>query len=126
MEVTPPEPCATTEERECGVRNRLGRISDKWTVLVVVEVSPEPKRFRQLQRSVHAISQRVLTLTLRRLERDGLITRTVAAAVPPQVTYVLTPEGLSLSGKLQCVVAWAVVHEKQIGRYRQAGDEQHP
>ncbi|WP_288432283.1 helix-turn-helix domain-containing protein, partial [uncultured Deinococcus sp.] len=67
MEVTPPEPCATTEELECGVRNRLGRIGDKWTVLVVVEVSPEPKRFRQLQRSVHAISQRVLTLTLRRL-----------------------------------------------------------
>lgn len=62
MEVTPPEPCATAEERECGVRDRLGRIGDKWTVLVVAEVSPESKRFRQLQRSVHGISQRVLTL----------------------------------------------------------------
>ncbi|AFD25367.1 winged helix-turn-helix transcriptional regulator [Deinococcus gobiensis] len=114
MEVTPPEPCATAEERECGVRDRLGRIGDKWTVLVVAEVSPESKRFRQLQRSVHGISQRVLTLTLRRLERDGLITRTVAAAVPPQVTYALTREGLSLSRVLQHVVALAVFMRKRL------------
>lgn len=72
---------------DCGIRDVLDRIGDKWSVLVVVELAQGVRRFRELQRAVPGISQRMLTLTVRRLERDGLVTRTVFATVPPQVEY---------------------------------------
>src|SRR3954471_2427577 len=85
-------PCG---DDDCGIREVLDRIGDKWSVLVVVELAQGVRRFRALQRAVHGISQRMLPLTVRRLERDGLVTRTVHATVPPQVDYELTETGQS-------------------------------
>ena len=74
----------------------LERVGDKWTVLVVVTLGEGPKRFNELRRAIASISQRMLTLTLRGLERDGLVTRTVFATIPPRVDYELTELGQSL------------------------------
>src|SRR5215471_18314643 len=79
------------EPEECrAVSELLGRVGDKWTVLVVSTLGPGPQRFNELKRALGSISQRMLTLTLRSLERDGLVTRTVFATVPPRVDYELT------------------------------------
>src|ERR671930_1337254 len=74
----------------------LARVGDKWTVLVVNELGDGPKRFNALRRALGSISQRMLTLTLRGLERDGLVTRTVTPSIPPRVDYALTRLGRSL------------------------------
>jgi DNA-binding HxlR family transcriptional regulator len=71
------EPCGKDEHPDCGIRDVLDRVGDKWSVLVVVELASDTRRFRELQRAIDGISQRMLTLTLRRLERDGLVERTV-------------------------------------------------
>src|SRR5215467_12382438 len=84
------------EDAACGLREVLDRIGDKWSALVIAELVAGPRRFRRLQRAVPGISQRMLTLTLRRLERDGMVRRTVFASVPPRVEYELTPLGWSL------------------------------
>src|SRR5690242_5690176 len=89
-------PCGREHESDCDMREVLDRIGDKWSVLVVVELAAGVRRFRQLQRAVPGISQRMLTLTVRRLERDGLLTRSVYPTVPPQVEYELTEIGHSL------------------------------
>ena len=86
-----PEDCRAVSEV-------LDRIGDKWSVLVVVTLGDGPKRFNELRRSIASISQRMLTLTLRGLERDGLISRTVFPTVPPRVDYELTELGRSLCG----------------------------
>jgi DNA-binding HxlR family transcriptional regulator len=84
-----PEDCRAVSEV-------LERVGDKWTVLVVVTLGEGPKRFNELRRAIASISQRMLTLTLRGLERDGLVTRTVIATIPPRVDYELTELGHSL------------------------------
>src|SRR6266849_9208185 len=84
-----PEDCRAVSEV-------LARVGDKWTVLVVSTLGDGPKRFNELRRALGSISQRMLTLTLRGLERDGLVTRTVFATVPPRVDYELTELGHSL------------------------------
>ena len=76
----------------------LARVGDKWSVLVVTRLGPGPMRFNELRRSIGGISQRMLTLTLRGLERDGLVTRTVFPTIPPRVDYALTPLGRDLLG----------------------------
>src|ERR1700716_936019 len=91
--VTPVGPCG---EDDCGIRDVLDRIGDKWTVLVIVELAKGVRRFRELQRAIPGISQRMVTLTVRRLERDGLVSRSVYPTVPPQVEYELTDMGRSL------------------------------
>ncbi|MHA0036454.1 winged helix-turn-helix transcriptional regulator [Deinococcus sp. PESE-13] len=123
-EVTALEPCGAEDERQCSVREILERIGDKWTVLVIAELSPGPQRFRQLQRAIYGISQRMLTLTLRRLERDGLVSRTVKATVPPQVTYALTERGVSLTQVVRGLVDWSVQHETGIQASRAKWDAQ--
>ena len=90
----------------------LARIGDKWTVLVVNFLGAGPKRFSEVRREVGGISQRMLTLTLRALQRDGLVTRTVHPTNPPRVEYALTSLGLSLLEPVQALGAWAINNQK--------------
>ena len=92
----------------------LSRIGDKWTVLVVIILGRGPMRFNALRREVGGISQRMLTLTVRSLERDGLLTRTVHPTVPPQVEYALTELGRSLLVPVSAVRDWARAHALEI------------
>jgi len=85
----------------------LARVGDKWTVLVVSVLGERPKRFNELRRSLGSISQRMLTLTLRGLERDGLVTRTVFPTIPPRVDYALTELGRSLLEAVSRLGLWA-------------------
>ncbi len=85
----------------------LARIGDKWTILVVGELGPGPKRFNEIRRALGSISQRMLTLTLRSLERDGLVTRTVFPTIPPKVEYELTKLGHSLLEPVNGIGRWA-------------------
>ena len=91
----------------CPTRSLLDRIGDRWSVLVLMEIEPGIRRFSQLRRAIPDISQRMLTQTLRSLEADGLISRTVFATVPPRVDYELTDLGRSLMVPLSGLVAWA-------------------
>lgn len=85
----------------------LARVGDKWTVLVVSTLGDGPKRFNELRRALGSISQRMLTLTLRGLERDGLVTRTVFPTIPPRVDYELTKLGRSLLDPVSALSLWA-------------------
>lgn len=85
----------------------LERIGDKWTILVVGALSSGPLRFNALQRAVPGVSHKMLTTTLRGLERDGLVKRTAFATIPPRVDYELTPQGISLHGPLLALADWA-------------------
>ena len=96
----------------------LSRVGDKWTVLVVGTLGDGPKRFNELRRALGSISQRMLTLTLRALERDGLVTRTVHPVVPPRVDYALTALGDSLLPAVQPLVEWGRQHRGAIARAR--------
>ncbi len=103
---------------DCPMRDVLDRIGDKWSVLVVRLLSDGPRRFSELRRAIDGISQRMLTLTLRQLERDGLVTRTVHASVPPRVDYALTEVGLTLRGPLTALAEWSEAHRGYIARSR--------
>jgi DNA-binding HxlR family transcriptional regulator len=85
----------------------LRRVGEKWSVLIVVPLEPGPRRFNDLKRSIPGISQRMLTLTLRSLERDGLVERTVTPAIPPHVSYGLTEVGRSLCVPVRALCEWA-------------------
>lgn len=124
---TPPvvESCGDGHDT-CGIREVLDRIGDKWSVLVVVELAQGVRRFRELQRAVSGISQRMLTLTVRRLERDGLVTRTVYATVPPQVEYELTPMGHNLTHLVKALADWSADHREAIAESRRRWDAAHP
>lgn len=100
----------------------LSRIGDKWSVLIVMLLGNGPKRFNELKRLIGAISQRMLTLTLRGLERDGFVTRTVFPTVPPRVDYALTPLGESLRGPISALGAWAFDNRTQVEAARQQFD----
>lgn len=100
----------------------LARVGDKWTVFVVRLLADGPMRFNALKRAVDGISQRMLTLTLRGLERDGLVTRTVFPTVPPRVDYALTDLGQTLITMLQGLGAWAIEHRPTIVAARDAYD----
>jgi DNA-binding HxlR family transcriptional regulator len=89
------------------VRDVLNRVGDKWSVLVVGTLGDERKRFNELRRSIEGISQRMLTLTLKALERDGLVTRTVYPTVPPRVEYELTSRGRTLLVPISALAEWA-------------------
>ena len=86
----------------------LQRIGDKWTVLVVQTLADGPRRFNELRREIPSVSQRMLTLTLRNLERDGLVSRTVTPTIPPRVDYELTDLGLSLQKPICGLATWAM------------------
>ena len=92
----------------------LSRIGDKWTVLVVQTLGEGPKRFNELRREIPSVSQRMLTLTLRNLERDGLVSRTVTPTIPPRVDYALTELGQSLQKPICGLATWALDHVEDI------------
>ena len=104
------------------VRGLLGRIGDKWGLLVLGTLQAGPQRFTALLRGIDGISQRMLTLTLRHLERDGLVRREVYAAVPPKVEYELTPLGHTLLRPVLELVAWSLENADEIDRNRAAYD----
>jgi DNA-binding HxlR family transcriptional regulator len=104
------------------VSDILARIGDKWSVLVVSRLGDGPKRFNELRREIGGISQRMLTLTLRGLERDGLITRTVFPTVPPRVDYELTALGRDLLNPVSALGAWAIRNQPKIARAREQFD----
>ncbi|MCF6475650.1 helix-turn-helix transcriptional regulator [Nonomuraea sp. MG754425] len=102
------------------VRAILDRICNKWTLLIVATLDRGTVRFTDLHRQIPGISQRMLTLTLRNLERDGLVSRTVHAEVPPRVEYALTPVGKSLIPPALALAGWAVEHVPHIEASRRA------
>jgi DNA-binding HxlR family transcriptional regulator len=110
-----PEDCRAVSEV-------LSRVGDKWTVLVVGELGDGPKRFNEIRRALGSISQRMLTLTLRGLERDGLVTRTVFPTVPPRVDYELTKLGRSLLVPVSGIGLWARQNRQAIQEARQRFD----
>lgn len=103
----------------------LSRVGDKWSVQVVAQLGDGPKRFNELRRLVAGISQRMLTLTLRSLERDGLVTRTVYPTIPPRVDYELTGLGCSLLKTVRELGAWAIANRDQILEARRHFDAGH-
>src|ERR1700728_4319739 len=101
------------------VSDVLARIGDKWSVLVVSRLGEGPLRFNELRRAIGGISQRMLTLTLRGLERDGLISRTVFPTIPPRVDYVLTALGRDLLQPVSALGTWAIRNQPKIARARE-------
>jgi len=104
------------------VSDVLARVGDKWSVLVVTQLGDGPKRFNELRRTIGGISQRMLTLTLRGLERDGLVTRTVFPPVPPRVDYELTSLGRDLLQPVSELGAWAIRNQSKIEKARSRYD----
>jgi DNA-binding HxlR family transcriptional regulator len=108
---------------EClAVREVLDRVGDKWSVMVVAQLGAGPQRFSELRRSIEGISQRMLTLTLRGLERDGLVSRTVHPTVPPSVEYDLTPLGRTLLEPVHALSEWALENRAHIQAARERFD----
>jgi len=105
------------------VRETLSRVGDKWNVLIVKVLNGSPLRFNELLRQVPGISQRMLTHTLRDLERDGLITRTVTPTKPPSVQYALTELGYSLLIPINALVDWTFVNYETIAQAQKQFDE---
>lgn len=113
-------------DRNCPSRQVLDRIGDRWTVLVVGALARGPLRFSELAAAVDGVSQKMLTQTLRGLERDGLATRTVYAQIPPRVDYQLTDSGISLSRPILALEQWAKGHMPDILNARVLYDAGHP
>lgn len=107
---------------DCPARTMLDRIGDKWTVLVVLMLLDGPRRFNDLRARVGKVAPKVLTETLRRLERDGVLTRTAFAEIPPRVVYELTPLGRSLEQPIRSIAEWAEQNIEQIAAAREAYD----
>ncbi len=99
---------------DCPTRQVLDRIGDKWTALIIGMLDGRPKRFSELQRSIVGISHKMLTQTLRNLERDGLVQRTLYPEVPPRVEYVLTPLGETLCTPITAIRHWAEEHIAEV------------
>lgn len=97
-------------QRDCPSRRLLDRIGDRWTVLIVGVLDPGPHRFSEIASAVDGISQKMLTQTLRSLERDGFVTRTAYPVVPPRVEYELTELGRSLQDQVRSLERWAIEH----------------
>jgi DNA-binding HxlR family transcriptional regulator len=119
MEMTAVEPIHVECSRFSGV---LGQIGDKWTVMIVLTLVERPRRFNDIKRTIGGISQQMLARTLRALERDGMVTRTVHPTVPPQVEYALTLLGSSLAGPIRALGDWARAHIEEIEGCRAAFD----
>ena len=119
MTVQLPDP-ATEDCR--ALSSILARVGEKWTVLIVVLLGDGPKRFNEIKRMVGGISQRMLTFTLRGLERDGLVTRTVFPTTPQRVDYELTPLGGTLWEAVEPLSSWARAHASEILTSREQFD----
>jgi DNA-binding HxlR family transcriptional regulator len=129
-----PRHCRTTEQlpdddprwdihqwdtrEDCEVRQILDRVADKWSLLVIALLEQRSMRFTELRRAIDGVSQRMLTVTLRQLERDGLVLRTVHPVVPPRVDYELTPLGGTLHETIRALVTWTEAHQNEIAAAR--------
>ncbi|TDV46832.1 winged helix-turn-helix transcriptional regulator [Actinophytocola oryzae] len=114
---------AEVEAEACPVQEVLDRVAGKWSILVMVAATRGPIRFTELERAIPSVSRRMLTLTLRNLERDGLMTRTVFPTVPPRVEYELTPMARELRTAFLTLTEWAEHHRGAIVDARHAYDE---
>ena len=112
MTLSTPVPLA--EHRACPVTDVLHRVGDRWSVVVIVLLGGKPFRFNELHRSIEGISQRMLTRTLRGLEHEGLVSRTVFPTNPPGVEYTLTELGKSLLVPLSALTRWALEHHEEL------------
>ena len=124
QEGTPVLPSNLHVPEDCrAVSEVLSRVGDKWTILVVSELGNGPRRFNEIRRALGSISQRMLTLTLRGLERDGLVTRTVFPTIPPKVEYELTRLGRSLLEPVSGIGLWARQNRSAIQEARRKFDD---
>ncbi|GAB3979801.1 helix-turn-helix domain-containing protein [Plantactinospora veratri] len=114
--------CPGDHVQACTVREVLDRVGGKWSIGIIIEASRGPIRFTELERSVEGISRRMLTLTLRNLERDGLLVRTTYPTVPPRVEYVATEMARELYDSLLVLTGWAERHRQAIAAAREAYD----
>ncbi|WP_432135339.1 MULTISPECIES: winged helix-turn-helix transcriptional regulator [unclassified Streptomyces] len=112
--------------RDCPTNQLLGRLSDKWVSLVVAALSSGPLRYSDISRKIAGVSPKMLTQTLRALERDGILTRTVTPSVPVRVDYRLTPLGSSLARLLKAVKVWAETHFDEVHAARERYDTENP
>jgi DNA-binding HxlR family transcriptional regulator len=123
------EPCLAVaspdQPSSCRAREVLARVGDKWSVYVIDLLGQDTKRFTELHRSIDGITARMLTVTLRGLERDGIVTRTIHPVIPPRVEYALTPMGQTLLITIGQLVAWADGHVSEIEAARAAYDARH-
>ena len=110
-------------EPACPTRQIVGRIGDKWTLLVLYALARGPRRYTELRAEVKGVSQKMLTQTLRALERDGLVDRHVHATVPPRVDYSLTDLGVSLGTAITTIRTWAYDHVEEVESARQRYDK---
>lgn len=115
-------PAAADHGDSCLAREILDRIGDKWSVYVIDALAAGTRRFSELRRDVDGVSQRMLTVTLRALERDGMIVRHVYPVIPPRVEYSLTPLGRSLLAIVEALVAWSADHINDVERARDRYD----
>lgn len=118
----PNDPFQWDSREDCEVRQILDRIADKWSLLVISLLDRDTMRFTELRRSIDGISQRMLTTTLRHLERDGLVRRTVHPVVPPRVDYEVTELGCTLLDTIQSLVSWTERNQHEIAAARAAYD----
>jgi DNA-binding HxlR family transcriptional regulator len=114
----------TDDAERCPIRNVLDRLGDAWSLLVIVKLREGPHRFNALKREIGDISQRMLAVTLRHLERDGLVSRRVFPTNPPQVEYALTDLGRSLVTPIDTLADWASENHDAVKRARNAYDAQ--
>jgi DNA-binding HxlR family transcriptional regulator len=121
---TKASPAWNVYDERCPTRMVLGRLADKWTVLVVGQLAHSTRRFGELRREIMGILPKVLTQALRSLERDGLITRRVYANVPPKVEYTLTPLGRTLISLVDGIREWAETHIEAVLEAQQTFDQQ--
>src|SRR3954463_9905227 len=122
IDLTAP-PMPDRDHADCrGVASILARVGDKWSVFVIMMLDDGPKRFNEIKRMIGGISQRMLTLTLRGLERDGLVTRTIFPTIPPRVDYELTDLGRGLAQPVQALGQWAFEHLPEIEGARTSFD----
>ncbi|MBF9066867.1 winged helix-turn-helix transcriptional regulator [Streptacidiphilus fuscans] len=112
----------TEENPACPVAEVLDRVAGKWAIGILVAAAKGPVRFTELERRVEGISRRMLTLNLRKLEREGLLERTVYPTVPPKVEYTCTPMAMELHETLMTLVDWAKRHSADIARAQEAYD----
>jgi DNA-binding HxlR family transcriptional regulator len=120
------DPDPARRPASCRAREVLQRVGDKWSVLVIDLLGQDTMRFTELHRAVDGITARMLTVTLRGLERDGIVTRTIHPVIPPRVEYALTPMGRTLLDTIGQLVTWADSHLPEIDAARTAYDARHP
>ena len=116
-------PCQAWPKENVFIREVLNQIGDKWTVLVISTLSDDSLRYSDLQASIPGISQRMLTVTLKALERDGLLSRTAYPEIPPRVEYELTSLGRSLLDAVKALAEWAATHHEDVAASRLRHEE---